>query len=187
MIRPEFPFWGCIFFSLLLLTVPLPWVAAAVLAAAFHELCHVGAIYALGGRVGKISAGGSGARIEMEGLYGFREFLAAAAGPAGSFLLLVFLRNFPRLSICGFFQGAFNLLPVYPMDGGRMLCCLLQPILGEEKTKNIMKFLEGTILCTLLFLLLRQQGAMGKILVGILIFRIFSAKIPCKGCAFRVQ
>ena len=167
--------------------MPLPWAAAAVTAAVFHELCHLAVIYALGGSVGRISAGGSGARIEMAGLSGFREFLAAAAGPGGSFLLLVFLRPCPRLALCGLFQGAFNLLPVYPMDGGRMVYCLLSPFLGEEKTGRILKFLEKAIFCILLFLLLRQPSAAGKILVGFLIFRIFSAKIPCKACAFRVQ
>ena len=180
-------FWGCIFFSLLLLTVPLPWVLAAVTAAFFHEICHLGAIYALGGRIGRITAGGSGAEIEMGGLSGFREFLAAAAGPGGSFLLFLLWRQFPRLGICGFFQGIFNLLPVYPMDGGRMVRCLLLPVLGAGKTEKNLLLLEGTILGVLLFFLLRLPGAPGKILTGFLIFRIFSSKIPCKDCAFRVQ
>lgn len=180
-------FWGCIFFSLLLLTVPFPWVCAAVLAASFHELCHVGAIYALGGRVGRITAGGSGARIEMWELSGWREFLAAAAGPAGSFLLFFLWRQFPRLAVCGLFQGAFNLLPVYPMDGGRMVSCLLRPVLGAGRTETVLDFLTGTILGVLLFFLLRQPGVPGKILTGFLIFRIFSSKIPCKDWPFRVQ
>ena len=49
--------WGCVALALTLLVLPLPWVAAAVLAAAVHELCHYLAIAALGGQVGRIAVG----------------------------------------------------------------------------------------------------------------------------------
>ena len=76
--------WGCVALAMTLLVLPLPWVAAAVLAAAVHELCHYLAIAALGGQVGRIAVGSGGAAMELGCLSPVRELLAAAAGPVGS-------------------------------------------------------------------------------------------------------
>lgn len=113
--------WGCVALALTLLVLPLPWVAAAVLAAAVHELCHYLAIAALGGQVGRIAVGSGGAAMELGCLSPVRELLAAAAGPVGSLSLMLMGRFFPRLALCGLVQGLFNLLPIYPLDGGRIL------------------------------------------------------------------
>lgn len=113
--------WGCVALALTLLVLPLPWVAAAVLAAAVHELCHYLAIAALGGQVGRIAVGSGGAAMELGCLSPVRELLAAAAGPVGSLSLMLMGRFFPRMALCGLVQGLFNLLPIYPLDGGRIL------------------------------------------------------------------
>ena len=187
MIFPELSFFFCIFLCLLLLTVPLPWVGAAILAAAIHECAHLGAIYLLGGRVEGLSLKLRGAEIQMEALPPFREFLAAAAGPLASLLLGLLLRQFPRLALCGLIQGLFNLLPIYPMDGGRMVSCLLGLFLRESTARRVLSVLR---ILTLFFLasasvLLKQPW--GLILVISLIFPILQTKIPCKDRLFRVQ
>lgn len=129
--------WGCVALALTLLVLPLPWVAAAVLAAAVHELCHYLAIAALGGKVGRIAVGSGGAAMELGCLSLVRELLAAAAGPVGSLSLMLMGRFFPRLALCGLVQGLFNLLPIYPLDGGRILRRALELALPDRAAAAI--------------------------------------------------
>lgn len=65
-----------------------------------------------------------GALIETHGLSLWGECISALAGPLGSFILLSFAQFLPMSAVCGLIQGLFNLLPVYPLDGGRVLSCL---------------------------------------------------------------
>ncbi len=113
--------WALVLLALLLLTLPLPWVAAAVLAAAVHEGCHLGAVYLLGGKAQGLWVGPRGARMDAVLPSQRREVLAILAGPGGSLALTLLAGLFPRLALCGLIQGLFNLLPLPPLDGGRAL------------------------------------------------------------------
>lgn len=133
-IQTESPFW--LYLVLLLLTLPLPWVLAAFLAAAIHEMfhlfilkyCHI-PVYEL-----RIRAGGA---VLDTGVMGEWEELACAlAGPAGSFLLVSLLHIVPRIAVCGLVQGAFNLLPVGNLDGGRVVRCAIRLIRGKSPCKR---------------------------------------------------
>lgn len=110
-----------ILLALMLLLLPLQWVLAAVLAGCFHEGCHYLAIRLLGGRVYGLRLGSGGAKMEVEYLPPAKELIAALAGPIGSALLVVLVKWMPRLAICGFAHCVFNLLPLFPLDGGRAL------------------------------------------------------------------
>ena len=58
------------------------------------------------------------------------ELLAAAAGPAMNLaLLLAFSRTLPRFALVNFCLLAYNLLPFYPLDGGRLLRAVLRTLL----------------------------------------------------------
>jgi stage IV sporulation protein FB len=115
-----------VFWAVLLLILPLELVFSAFFAAAVHELFHIATIRLLGGKVYGIRMGIFGAVIESCALSRKKEFLAAMAGPVGSLSLLLFVHVLPVLGLFGFVQGLYNLIPVYPMDGGRIAHILLQ-------------------------------------------------------------
>lgn len=166
---------ACLLGALALLVLPLPWLLAAAAAAAFHELCHLEAVLALGGQVSRLYIGPGGAVMEgrLEGRW--RETLAAAAGPVGSLLLLILVRVAPRLALCGLVQGLFNLMPLYPLDGGRILRLWLSGRAGQ-----MTEWIAGALIC---LLLVQFHALLGVILAIRLIFR----NIPCKTDGIRVQ
>lgn len=104
-----------------ILLLPLPLLLMAVLAAAFHELCHYMALKICRIRVIDVTIGFLGTSISTAPLTACQEIICAAAGPIGSLSLLCLIHVAPILSLIGLFQGLFNLLPVYPLDGGRIL------------------------------------------------------------------
>ena len=111
----------CILWALLLLVLPLKMILAAATAAICHEVGHWLAICLTGGEILRVEVGVGGMRMETLPMTPGREMLCALAGPLGSLLLLCLWRWTPLLSLCGLVQGAFNLLPIYPLDGGRVL------------------------------------------------------------------
>ena len=149
--------WTLVLMALGLLILPLEWVAAAVMAGAFHELCHILAVLLLGGRLRSFSFHLGGARLETWDLPWDRALLATLAGPLGGLLLLLLLHEMPRTAICALVQSGFNLLPVYPLDGGRALRLILREI-APERAGAICSGVEGA--CLLLILCLGVAGVL---------------------------
>ena len=184
--------WFFVFLAVILLTVPLPWILAAVLAALFHEFCHIAVILILGGKIHGFMLYPGGAVLEVSDLNPGRELLSAAAGPAGSFLLMIFVSSFPRLCVCGLIQGLYNLLPIYPLDGGRILSCGLRIFMCEAETEKISRVVEKvTVSALIVFSVLGcfcySWGYQAAILIFLGIFKGFYGKIPCKAGSLRVQ
>lgn len=130
MIRLDDRVW--ILWAIWILLIPGRWLFGAAAAACVHEAGHVLAVVLLGGKLQWILIGPFGAKIRAEGIEGYREALCALAGPVGSFLCLLLIRKFPVFGLCALVQGIFNLLPVYPLDGGRVLSCLFRGILRKK-------------------------------------------------------
>lgn len=133
----------CLLLALMLLVLPLPWVLAVVLAAFAHESFHYAAITLLGGQVYCLRLGLRGAQMEMEPMKAWRELVAAAAGPVGSGLMILLARWLPRTAVCSLVHCLFNLIPLFPLDGGRMVRSAMMLLMrnGEGKFLVFQKIL----------------------------------------------
>ena len=110
--------------AILLLTIPLRWIAASSLAGAFHELGHFAAVQLLDGHVSAVDFTLHGARMHVTPLCQRKQLFCLLAGPAASFFLMLLWPIFPRVALCGLAQGVYNLLPFGNQDGAQALRCL---------------------------------------------------------------
>ena len=94
---------------------------------------------------------------------GGREVVCILAGPLGGLSLLLLCRRFPRVAICGMLQSVYNVLPIYPLDGGRALRGILGRLPGENGEK-IARFLGW--------------GCLGGVLLGAVILGIPALILP---------
>ena len=129
MVRADGGFW--IVLGLMVLLFPLRFLVGVLLAAAVHELGHLTVIRLTGGRVRCIWLHGGGARIETAPMEPGLAILCALAGPGAGALTVLAWRWFPELAVAGLVQTIFNLIPIYPLDGGqvaRNICCKMRDL-----------------------------------------------------------
>ena len=176
----------------LLLILPLKWLLSAAVAAFIHESGHMLAIRLTGGTISAISIHSGGAEIETAPLAPVQELICTLAGPICGLLLLFFIRWIPLIALCAAIQSAFNLLPVYPLDGGRALKGILVLLLPQSFACKVYLWVE--VGCAV-FLLLAGFTACFYLHLGIIPIMVFSLlsakvlarKIPCKSRSLRVQ
>lgn len=154
--RVKFSGGFCISLALMLLMVPLKWLLAAALAAVLHEACHYLAIRACSGKWDGVKLYSFAAHLPLPEMSRGREVLCALAGPVGGLCLLLLARWAPRLALCGAMQSAYNLLPIYPLDGGRALQSGLLLFLSPPTAARVCRVLE--ILCKTGICLLALYG-----------------------------
>jgi len=180
----------CFLAAFWLLVVPFRWISAVILGTAIHECMHLLVLRLLGCKVYEIKFTLSGIYICTAPMKPVQEIICAAAGPAGSLLLMLFVRRFPELALCGFIQGLYNLLPAYPSDGGRILRCLCRGLhparvcMIETAARRICEFLImiAALACFLIF-----PRWFPVILPGtVWVLLRLEGKIPCIDAAFQV-
>lgn len=191
-IQVRYSWIDCFLGALLCLTVPLDWLIAGILAACVHELCHMGTVRFLGGRIHSLHIGGAGAIFETTPMEPFREFICVLAGPAGSFALLALSQICPKLALCGLVQGMFNMMPVYPLDGGRALSCAARALLSSQKAGWVCLTVRRLTVLVLIVLSMMgifvyKLGAFSVIFILLLLCRTAFGKIPCNADELGVQ
>lgn len=133
--------------ALMLLLLPIKWMIACFFAAFFHEMCHLLAVRLFCGRVTGIRIGGSGAVIEAGDMAKWQALFCSLAGPLGGGALVLLGRWFPELAVCAAVQSVYNLLPIYPMDGGRALKCLTSMLFSSAASRRIC--IAAALICIL--------------------------------------
>lgn len=124
----------------------------AATSALIHEAAHLAAIYICSGRAERIELTLYGAYIELSEYPMIpykKEFLIAAAGPAASAAVAY---GFSVMGECfdnnmlfilagiNLMLAVFNLIPAYPLDGGRMLRCFLLTVSDENVANTVCNF-----------------------------------------------
>lgn len=125
----------------------VPW---GLLACFFHELGHVTAALIIGGRVERLRLSAVGAELSFSYRtplsYG-RDSVVALAGPAANLLLggmfFALNRQLPAAMSLGI--GAFNLLPILPLDGGRVAYGLLAERLDPDWADRLLTASAGCL------------------------------------------
>lgn len=126
-----------LFTAVFLLLVPLRLALAWTLAVIIHELGHLLALRLCGVTVISISVSAAGIKMETEVMTGKQELVCALAGPFGGFCVLFFAHWLPCTAICAFVHSIFNLLPLFPLDGGRALRCIMHKLFGDQAGRTI--------------------------------------------------
>ena len=135
--------------ALFLLILPLDWLAAWFIAAALHEVFHILAVLLCGKHINRLVINANGAQIQAEPLTYGQTLLCAFSGPIGGLFLLLFTRRYPQLTFCGFAQSFFNLIPVYPLDGGRVLESFLKLMFHDKLADRLSEVISLVVICTL--------------------------------------
>lgn len=127
--------------------VSIETAAAIALPVTVHELSHIIALRLSGLKVKSIRAELTGLCIDYCGFAEPVAHIAAAfAGPAGGFIYAYAASLIARETGCAWMElsagislllSAFNLLPVLPLDGGRILLGLMTMILGVQAGERI--------------------------------------------------
>jgi len=172
-----------IFFVLLLFLIPIPWLLAWVTAVFLHELSHYMAVRILGGNIYHITVSIGGMDMQTSPLTDGRHLIAILSGPIGGFLPVLFARQIPRLAVCCWILTLYNLLPLLPLDGGRMW----EILLGRRQFFYVLqKILLGMLICGAVYAaVFLKLGILPLTIIGTLCVR--NRKIPCKRSLCKVQ
>ena len=182
----------CVLLAFMILVLPLQWIMPAMIAAFFHELAHYLAIRACSHKNTSVHVYSFAAQMILPEMSKARELLCALAGPIGGASLIFLAQQFPRLAICAMAQSLYNLLPVYPLDGGRALRCILQMLLLPSEAEFLEAFIMWLTIGLLLLLSLYcfailQMGLLPLLATIFLAIRAKDGKMPCKADGFAVQ
>lgn len=124
------------------------WV---VVSAFIHELGHIMLCFILGGRVEALTLGAAGAELKLSYpmvLTYAKENLVLVSGAAMNLLTglcSLYLGGY-WLAWCSFGLGIFNLLPVAPMDGGRILFNFVSEYYGPECAERVTGIVSGILI-----------------------------------------
>lgn len=123
-----------------------------------HELAHLLVGICIGGKPRKLTLSPFGASLEFY-TYGnnnsFGRILFFLIGPLVNFIIAFLLLNFrinlDKIIFTNLAIGIFNLLPILPLDGGKIVREILKIFFGIEKSNNYTMLISKIILVIISF------------------------------------
>ncbi|MCH5163350.1 MAG: M50 family metallopeptidase [Clostridiales bacterium] len=131
--------------------------ACSLTAVILHEFAHAKVAKRLGYALNEIKLMPYGAALcGKEDITPKHEIMIAAAGPALNLVLgMIFAAMWwliptsymftQTFCVCNLYIGVFNLLPVYPMDGGRMLLAALSMRFSRRRAYTVCRIMSALI------------------------------------------
>ena len=179
--RTEIPGTTFLYLALLLLTVPARWIMGMMIAALIHEAGHLCAIRILRIPITRVKIGMLGATIETQAMTRRQELICAIAGPVTGVLPAIVVHSFPVIGLFAMIQTAYNMIPIYPSDGARVLRCLL-PSRDAARICGVISQFCVAMIGVLLLWLMRYKilGFIPAAMIVFLVIKTVGRKIPCK-------
>lgn len=171
--------------ALTLLLLPLKWVLAWFIASSVHELGHYFSLKAFRIHILSIRLYSGGVEMETEPMETLPIAICSLAGPIFGISLLLLAKQLPYLAICALIQSLYNLLPLYPLDGGRAIQAILTHFQTEYHAKRIMcavRFITLLLMFVpaLYITLTFAKGYLCLLLFILIVLKTTHIKIPCK-------
>ena len=118
-----------------------------------HELGHLIAMNLLDVPIKSVRLQFSGAVIESDTMEYGKEVWISAAGPAASALLAALtMRWNPQIALIAAVHCTINLLPMYPLDGGRLARIAAYQFLPQHAADRVLFILSAGTACLLMLL-----------------------------------
>lgn len=117
-----------------------------------HELSHMIVALLLNVDIAEISLMPVGVNAKYVGKISMlKELLISIAGPIASIFFAFIYNNklYFMINIC---IVIFNMIPIYPMDGGKILRVILMCLFGEKKGRNISTYITNFLIVILILI-----------------------------------
>lgn len=187
-VKIKVSFW---FFAMLTMLFVIDKKGVALIAlvcVALHELGHIAALCFFDNQPDEIVFGIFGIRIQQNKyiLSDFRQTVVVFCGPLVNIVLffafllanLFFEKQiFLIISATNLVMGIFNLLPIIPLDGGRILFYLLGLFLTDKTVRRIMR-----VICSVMLVVLILAGLFIFFETGLNISLIATSAYLCVLC-----
>ncbi len=161
------------------------------IAVSIHESAHILAIKLMGLKINRVDVRAFGVSVKVDGIEYIpytKEIIIAAAGPLAGLVtagvFLVAAKSFGLYSL-SYFIGvnivitAINLLPVFPLDGGRIVLCTLAKFMTHRAAYAI-SYILSILSAGALFGVCAYFASMGELNPSLVIFSSYVALCSIK-------